>query len=87
MFKEISVPDLYGDFNSSDSWYVHKFVEILFPLERITAYLKEYLESKENVHNMLESGLTYVLLSPGMFRKSIVKPFGLIEWVLKHSLV
>ncbi len=24
---------------------------------------KEYLESKENVHNMLESGLTYVVLA------------------------
>ncbi len=55
MFKTLT-----GDFITvkSATWYVHKLVEILFPfffyscfmLERITAYLKEYLEFKD-VHN------------------------------------
>ena len=46
MFKTLS-----SVLTVSATWYVHKFVEILFPLERITAYLKEYLETKNRVHN------------------------------------
>ncbi len=35
--------------------------------------LDHYLISKKDVHNMLESGLTYVLLGLEMLRKLIVK--------------
>ncbi len=66
MFKEISVPDLYGDFNSSDSWYVHN----LYLSENFVS--KEYLELKK-VHNNVRKWPNLRCIGLGMFGKLIVK--------------
>ncbi len=58
VFK-ISVPDLIGIFNSIQTRGMYiTFVNLVKNFVS-----KEYLESKENVHNTLESGLTYVVLA------------------------
>ena len=62
------------------------FITLFFPSINNVTIIAESSALYKDVHNVRKwPNLCSVGL--GMFRKSIVKPLGQIEWVLKHSLV